>query len=179
MPTMTTEEIATATSAKRARARELTAQKEKLQKSHAGATDTVARAIAAGRGGEAVAARKVVRTAADEIAEIDSAIELLLQETAQLERDRKAAEKREAVTRAEKSAIEASTAMSALLAGLRDAAGKMRILKARADSAMMTANRDDANVKALDGQPSGMFPRFHFHNSPGVLELVNSLVTLA
>lgn len=180
MPTMTTEEIAPAIESKRARARELTAEKEKLQKSHAAAIDTVARSIAAGRGGEGVAAaRKVARSAGDEIAEIDGAIELLIKETVQLERDRKAAEKLEAAERADRSATEAQAAMNALRVGLREVAGKVRGLKGQADSAMNAANRDFQIVQSSNGQAPGIFPRFHWANSPGIEDLVNELVKLA
>jgi chromosome segregation ATPase len=177
--TMTTEEIAPEIESKRARARELTAQKEKLQHAHAGAIATVSKAIAAGRGGEGVAAaRKVARSAGDEIAEIDGAIEVLLKETAQLERDRKVAEKHEAVERANKSAIQAASAIEAFRAKLREVAGTIRDLKAETDRAMYEANRDDGLVKSLNGQAPGIFERFVWVNTPGIEDLVKELVKI-
>lgn len=176
MPTMTTDEIAPEIERKRERARELTAQKAELQKSHAGAISTVARAIAAGRGGEGVAeARRVARSAGDEIAEIDGAIELLVIQTAQLERDRKAAEKREAEERANESALAARAAIEAFRAGLAEHANAILVLKGEADSAIYAANRDDNVVKSMSGVAIGAFERFTWANYPGVSSLVNEL----
>jgi len=175
MTSMTAEAIGSEIESRHERIRELTETEQALEKSLAIGKNTVAAAIAGSRGEDADAARKSVRSNAENLEETRGAIELLNRERMDLETRRKQAEKREAAESADRLAVEAAGAVDAVTDAVNEAVRTVAAAVADAKTKLNLANGEDSRARGLNGQQMGIRERSGFWQKPGLEEFLEAL----